>query len=123
MEIFEQASSTGELGTSIKEQSLIIETDLGLVVITGCAHPGIVDIVRLAMELTGQHVYLVLGGFHLGSECKASILEIADEFQRLGVQRVAPCHCTGDLALQVLAEVYGDEFIKNGVGMILDIPQ
>jgi len=59
--------STGELGTWIKEQSLVIKTKKGLIVITGCAHPGIVNIVKKAKVMfdSSSKVYLVLGGFHL----------------------------------------------------------
>ena len=64
-EICKSAYSTGELGIWIKEQSLIIKTSKGLVIITGCAHPGIVNIVKRAKELLVADVYLILGGFHL----------------------------------------------------------
>jgi 7,8-dihydropterin-6-yl-methyl-4-(beta-D-ribofuranosyl)aminobenzene 5'-phosphate synthase len=123
VEVIERAYSTGELGTSIKEQSLIIETEVGLVVITGCAHPGIVNIVRHAKEMMGQQVYLVLGGFHLRDTSEIRINEIVDEFKILGVQKVAPCHCTGDRALQVFSEAYESDFIINGVGMVLLTPR
>ena len=58
--------STGELGSSIKEQSLIVETDAGLIVITGCAHPGIAEITATAKNLRNDKIRLILGGFHLG---------------------------------------------------------
>ena len=58
--------TTGEIAGNIPEQALLIRTEEGLVIITGCSHPGIVRIVDNAIELTGDPVYLVLGGFHLG---------------------------------------------------------
>ena len=123
LEICKDVLLTGEMGGPIKEHALILNTSKGLVVITGCAHPGIVDIVRRAKELTDQHVYLVLGGFHLRDASETRIMNIVEEFKVLGVQKVAPCHCTGDRALQAFAELYGGDFIKNGVGMVLRIPQ
>jgi len=52
------------LGTGIKEQSLIIKSAKGLIIITGCAHPGIVNIVKKAKEIfPNENVYLVLGYF------------------------------------------------------------
>jgi len=57
--------STGELGDFIREESLIIKTLKGLIVITGCAHPGVVNIVKRSKEMFKSDVYLVLGGFHL----------------------------------------------------------
>ena len=64
-EICRGVYSTGELGTVLQEQSLVIATDKGVTVITGCAHPGIVRIVETAKEMIVGSVGLVLGGFHL----------------------------------------------------------
>jgi 7,8-dihydropterin-6-yl-methyl-4-(beta-D-ribofuranosyl)aminobenzene 5'-phosphate synthase len=71
----EHAYSTGELGWGLKEQSLVIRTSKGLIVVTGCAHPGVVNVVRKAKELHKDEVYLVLGGFHL---CGLGESEIRD---------------------------------------------
>jgi 7,8-dihydropterin-6-yl-methyl-4-(beta-D-ribofuranosyl)aminobenzene 5'-phosphate synthase len=116
VEICEHVYSTGELGGGIREQSLAIETARGLVVITGCAHPGVVDIVRRAKELTGGEVHLVLGGFHLGGASETTIAGIAETLQQLGVRRVAPCHCSGDVARRLFGEAYGEDFVPAGVG-------
>ena len=107
--------TTGELGTWIKEQSLVINTDKGLVVISGCAHPGIVDIVKKAKEQLNKNVYLVLGGFH------SPPLSVVQKFRELGVEKVAPCHCTGDEAIRAFKEEYQENFIENGVGKIISI--
>ncbi|MCD6287162.1 MAG: MBL fold metallo-hydrolase, partial [Anaerolineae bacterium] len=90
--------ATGELGSNIIEEALAVESDAGLIVITGCAHPGVVELVRQAKAVLGQSVVLVTGGFHLGSASQIRIAGIVDAFRELGVQRVAPCHCTGDRA-------------------------
>lgn len=121
VEICEHVYSTGELGGGIKEQSLMIETARGLVVITGCAHPGVVNIVRRAKELTGGEVHLVLGGFHLGGASETRIASIVGAFQQLGVQKVAPCHCSGDVARRLFGETYGEDFIPAGVGSRLEV--
>jgi 7,8-dihydropterin-6-yl-methyl-4-(beta-D-ribofuranosyl)aminobenzene 5'-phosphate synthase len=111
--------TTGEMGQSIPEQALIIQTDQGLVVITGCAHPGIVEIVEQARVMFAEPVRLVLGGFHLGSKSKAEIGAILRDFRRLGVEQVAPCHCTGERAIAMFATEYGEDFIQAGVGRVL----
>jgi 7,8-dihydropterin-6-yl-methyl-4-(beta-D-ribofuranosyl)aminobenzene 5'-phosphate synthase len=121
VEICERVYSTGELGSGIKEQSLMIETARGLVVITGCAHPGVVNIVRQAKELTGGEVYLVLGGFHLGGVSAAEIEGIVESFRQLGVQKAAPCHCSGDVARRLFGEAYGEDFTLAGVGSRLEV--
>jgi 7,8-dihydropterin-6-yl-methyl-4-(beta-D-ribofuranosyl)aminobenzene 5'-phosphate synthase len=121
LEIRPGIHTTGEMGRGLVEQALAVETGEGLIVVTGCAHPGIVEMVRRAKESVGGKVYLAMGGFHLGSASQRRVKAIIADFRQLGVQRVAPCHCTGDRAIRVLAEKYGDDFIENGVGMALDI--
>ncbi len=121
VEICEHAHSTGELGDEIKEQSLVIETEQGLVVITGCAHPGIVNVVRRAKELRSGEVYLVLGGFHLDSASEASIADIVEDFQQLGVREVAPSHCLGDRARHAFETAYGERFTPVGIGSRLRV--
>lgn len=106
-EISNEVYSTGELGTWIKEQSLVIDSEKGLVVITGCAHPGITKIVEKAKDMFSQkQVYLVLGGFHLSGSSDSVLKEIISDFKRLGVQKVAPCHCSGDRCRELFREEY-----------------
>ncbi len=109
-------ATTGELDTAIKEQSLIISTAKGVVILTGCAHPGIVNIVKKAKELTNTGVYLVLGGFHLSGASEKEILTIIKQFRELGVVKVAPCHCSGDRARALFKEEFGEDYIEVGVG-------
>ncbi|RLI82322.1 MBL fold metallo-hydrolase [Archaeoglobales archaeon] len=121
--LVENFYSTGEMGFWIKEQSLIISTERGLVVITGCAHPGIVSIVKRAKELTNKEILLVLGGFHLIGKDESELRRIALEFKEMGVKHVAPCHCSGDLARKIFREEFGDSFIEVGVGKIIDLSE
>ena len=111
--------STGELGTWIKEQSLMIHTGEGIMVITGCAHPGIVKIITKAKDFTGNDVLLVTGGFHLGGKGKRELEEILHAFRKLKVRYVGPCHCSGDLAMQMFKKEYRDIYINVGVGRII----
>lgn len=120
--ITENIYTTGELGTGIKEHSLIIKTNKGLIVITGCSHPGIVNILKKARELFPEEkIYLVLGGFHLFQTGDSEIENIIISFKELGVQKVAPCHCSGDRTRELFKQEYGDDFIENGVGKIIEI--
>jgi len=122
-EILTGVYTTGELGGTLTEQSLILRTPKGIVVITGCAHPGIVNIVRRAKEITGEEkVYLVMGGFHLGGESASQIESILREFRCLSVQKVAPCHCTSDQARSIFRQEYGDNCIECGVGKRISLP-
>lgn len=121
MSICEGITTTGEMGPGVGEQALVIRTSSGLVVITGCAHPGIIEIVKKSQEMFNQPVRLVLGGFHLGSEGKAELTTILREFRRLGVEQVAPGHCTGDQAIDLFASEYGEDFIEIGAGQVIRI--
>jgi 7,8-dihydropterin-6-yl-methyl-4-(beta-D-ribofuranosyl)aminobenzene 5'-phosphate synthase len=114
-ELFSGVYTTGEMMGIIPEQALAITTSYGTVVITGCAHPGVVNIVQLAKELTADEIYLVLGGFHFPKR------SVVDSFRDLGVQKAAPCHCTGDEALDFFHEAYGYNFIEVGVGKEIEI--
>ena len=108
--------TTGELHGPPKEQSLIIDSKKGLVIITGCAHPGIVNIVKKSKELMKQEkVYLVLGGFHHPP------LSCVKEFRKLGVEKVAPSHCSGDAVRNAFKEEYKKDFIEYGVGQTVKI--
>lgn len=119
--IAESVSTTGELGTWIKEQSLIVKTTKGLVVITGCAHPGIVEILEEVKKITNENIYLVLGGFHLAGTSDSKLKEIIKSFRELEIKKVAPCHCSGDRTRELFKEEYKEDFISNGVGKVVEI--
>jgi len=116
VEIFDGVQSTGELGTWIKEQSLILRTEKGVIIVVGCAHTGIVSIVEKVKEVADNGIYLVLGGFHLGGASVSEVNSIMKSLRELGVQKVAPCHCTGDSARKLLQEEYKEDFMVSGVG-------
>jgi 7,8-dihydropterin-6-yl-methyl-4-(beta-D-ribofuranosyl)aminobenzene 5'-phosphate synthase len=115
-EVFPGVFTTGELDGGLKEQSLVLRSPRGLVVITGCAHPGIVNVVRQAKEIGKDRVHLVLGGFHLGGETTSTIEGIIEIFLKLGIERVAPCHCSGDRARKLFEKHFGHSYIPAGVG-------
>jgi 7,8-dihydropterin-6-yl-methyl-4-(beta-D-ribofuranosyl)aminobenzene 5'-phosphate synthase len=121
VKICKDVYSTGELGTFIKEESLIIKTVKGLVIITGCAHPGIVNVVEEAKNLLKTDVYLVLGGFHLCWMNPIKINSIIKGLKVLGVMKVAPCHCSGDVARNLFKKAYENDFILLGVGKKIKI--
>ena len=62
----------------------------------------------------------VIWQMKLLGKSQAEIEDVIDSFQRLGVQKVAPCHCSGELATRLLKEAYDEDFIQNGVGRIIE---
>lgn len=112
--------STGLLEDGPDEQAIVIDTDDGLVIITGCAHPGIVRIIETVKEQhPGRTIALVMGGFHLLHAGRDEVRRILQDFRRLGVEKVAPSHCTGDLARSQFRNAYGENFIEGGAGMVV----
>ena len=114
VQICEGAHLTGLMGGI--EQSMVLETPKGLVVITGCAHPGIVQIVQKAKEMLEKDVYFVFGGFHLLNDSDSQIRSKIGQFRSMGVQKVGASHCTGDRAIALFEQEYGNDFVPIGVG-------
>jgi len=121
IEICKDVFLTGEIGTQIIEQSLILNTSKGLIVITGCAHPGIVNIIKRAKEIINKKIYLVFGGFHLGSTSEREVKEIISDFRDLEVINAGPTHCTGDRAIGLFKKAFGENFVQMGVGKVIQI--
>lgn len=111
------AIATDFYGMALSEQSLIIDNDDGLYVITGCAHPGIVKIVeRVRAIFSEKPIALVTGGFHLVNATKAEVMEMSARLKELGVQKLAPSHCTGRLATEVFKEDWKENYIRLYLG-------
>jgi 7,8-dihydropterin-6-yl-methyl-4-(beta-D-ribofuranosyl)aminobenzene 5'-phosphate synthase len=113
--------TTGLLGRRIREQALVVRTERGLVVLTGCAHYGVRKMVEWVKDAHGHDLLLVLGGFHLEWAMKRDIEKMIDVFQRLGVRYVAPTHCSGDKARQLFQQRYGTHYIEAGVGRTITL--
>jgi 7,8-dihydropterin-6-yl-methyl-4-(beta-D-ribofuranosyl)aminobenzene 5'-phosphate synthase len=112
---------TGEMGEEIKEQALVLATPKGLVVLTGCSHPGIVRILERSVEVGNQKIYAVMGGFHLLEHSDSAIAEIVTRFRELGVQKVGASHCTGEKAIAAFRKAYSSDFIELGAGRVVRI--
>ena len=121
MQLSDGVFSSGEMGDSIREQALILDTTKGLIVITGCAHPGVANVVRKAKEQLNRDVYLVMGGSHLKGMSTIQIQEIITLLREIGVKKVAPSHCTGELAMAFFREVWGDDFLEGGLGATIEV--
>jgi len=117
--LFGSFYSTGVM-EPVGEQSLVIDEGEFSVVVTGCAHPGIVNIVRRAIQMLNKPVLYALGGFHLMRSGEDEIIETIRELKNLGVEYVTPTHCSGDLAIEIFKDSYGENYIPGGVGRIIE---
>jgi len=118
-EIMPGVRSTGLMGVEIPEQALFLETGAGAVVLTGCAHPGVVAMAEKAQELGAGPLHAVLGGFHLMEATDEQLQGILARFRELGVQKAGPTHCSGEHTVDVFREAYGAEFVELGSGRVL----
>jgi 7,8-dihydropterin-6-yl-methyl-4-(beta-D-ribofuranosyl)aminobenzene 5'-phosphate synthase len=114
--------TTGRMGTEILEQALILDTANGTVVLTGCAHPGVIQMIRRAQELQPGPLHLVAGGFHIMAASEEEIQGILTEFRTMGVERAGATHCSGDAAMKAFQEAYGDNFQPLGSGRVFSFP-
>jgi 7,8-dihydropterin-6-yl-methyl-4-(beta-D-ribofuranosyl)aminobenzene 5'-phosphate synthase len=105
------------------EEALVADTPAGSVVVVGCAHPGIVLMLRQIAATTKRPLHMVLGGFHLLQTPPGEVKQIIAEFRAMGVAWVGPTHCTGDEAMRLFREAYGDHFIAGGVGTVVNAPK
>jgi 7,8-dihydropterin-6-yl-methyl-4-(beta-D-ribofuranosyl)aminobenzene 5'-phosphate synthase len=100
------------------DQSVVINIkDKGLVVLSGCAHSGIVNTVAYAREISGvDTVWAVIGGFHLGRAKDEEIQRTIDAIKELRPMMVVPSHCTGFEAISQFARQMPDQFVLGTVG-------
>ena len=95
----------------------------GLVVVSGCAHAGIINTVNYAQQITGaKKVYAVLGGFHLaGKTFENRIQPTIEELQRINPELIVASHCTGWKAVCAMAKTFPEAFVWNSVGNLYKI--
>jgi len=101
--------STGILAGPVTEQALVIDTPKGLVILTGCSHPGVVKIVEAARQQRGKDsVRLLLGGFHMLQQSAEQIQATISDLKRLNVAMAVATHCSGDLTINLFREAFGE---------------
>ena len=122
MEVADGVAVIGWLYGPPAEEALAINVEgKGLVILVGCSHPGVTNIVAKAKNDLGVKPYLVLGGFHMmgasGSRCRETVKRLIE----LGVERIAPIHCSGDTIRSILEEEYPQNWLKCHVGSIVEV--
>jgi 7,8-dihydropterin-6-yl-methyl-4-(beta-D-ribofuranosyl)aminobenzene 5'-phosphate synthase len=102
----------------IGEQSVVLNLKgKGLVVLTGCAHVGVVNTVKHAQRMTGvRRVHAIMGGFHLTGANEELIQRTVADIKAMAPEYIMPMHCTGFEAMGAFAKEMPDQFILNTVG-------
>jgi 7,8-dihydropterin-6-yl-methyl-4-(beta-D-ribofuranosyl)aminobenzene 5'-phosphate synthase len=101
---------------SPSESALLVETARGEVLVTGCAHPGLLEMTAAASALADSPIFAVLGGFHLSPRSPGEVGRIIEDLRHLGVERCGPAHCTGEAATVRIRAAFAGAFIEMGVG-------
>ncbi|MBN2242401.1 MAG: MBL fold metallo-hydrolase [Acidobacteria bacterium] len=105
------------------DQALIIKSAAGLIVILGCAHRGMINTLYHAMQLTGEDgIYAVIGGSHLISASEERLWQTITALREIGVQKLGLCHCTDLPVITLFANEFGDAFLFNKAGTVIEIP-
>ena len=99
------------------EQSLVLDTDKGLVILNSCSHGGAANIIKeVKKTFPDKKVYGLIGGFHLYNKSKAEIRSLAAQIKKTGIEYVCTGHCTKDRAYRILKGELGDKMHQMHVG-------
>jgi 7,8-dihydropterin-6-yl-methyl-4-(beta-D-ribofuranosyl)aminobenzene 5'-phosphate synthase len=102
------------------DYSLVIKTPEGLVVLLGCAHAGLINILDHVITQTGEErIHAILGGTHLGFSADTQLEQTIQELRKYQVNIVATSHCTGQKPIARLAAEFGSRFAFGHVGFVL----
>ncbi len=108
--------STGDDFQSFKEQGLVIKTEKGGVLLTGCGHPGAIEMVKLVKEKLGIEVHTLIGGLHLMRSSDTELSHITSTLKDMGIEQICPTHCTGDHSIAYFKKSFGEGYISGGTG-------
>jgi 7,8-dihydropterin-6-yl-methyl-4-(beta-D-ribofuranosyl)aminobenzene 5'-phosphate synthase len=100
----------------LPELSLALKTEQGVVIVTGCSHTKVEEIIRITKQFVAPDIDLVAGGYHLFPYDRQYVVNLAKLMKdNLGVRRVAPAHCTGNLAFKIFREQFGSNYAYAGL--------
>jgi len=125
--IKEDVFSTGQIQSScadrcIFEQTLAVKFLKNITIITGCAHPGIVNIINAVKKhFLKERVSFILGGLHLKDNTDETNMSIIKDLREFGVLKVAPTHCTGKRATEMMREAFGYGFVRVKEGDSIEL--
>jgi len=106
----------------LDDQSLIIDTEKGVIVILGCAHSGVINIIHHVIANTGKDkFYAILGGTHLDFLTPEQLEESIMALNKLEIEKIGVSHCTGMRAAFRFSLEFGDRFFYGCVGSVLEI--
>ena len=103
------------------EIALAVKTEKGLVVILGCSHVGVVNILKTIIKRTGMIIYCVIGGSHLIEADKLRLNNTIKFLKESNISILRLSHCTGENAIRELQYEFGNKFVYNNTGNVIEI--
>jgi 7,8-dihydropterin-6-yl-methyl-4-(beta-D-ribofuranosyl)aminobenzene 5'-phosphate synthase len=120
--LFSEIDGKTEQDIFSDDQSLILDTKRGLILVLGCAHSGMINIINYVIDKTGKEkFYAVLGGTHLDFLAPEQLEESIKMLKKMKIEKIGVCHCTGMRAAFRLQQEFGDRFFYGHVGSSLDL--
>jgi 7,8-dihydropterin-6-yl-methyl-4-(beta-D-ribofuranosyl)aminobenzene 5'-phosphate synthase len=120
--LFSEISGKTEPDLFLDDQSLTIESQKGLILVLGCAHSGMINILHHVIHKTGkQNVYAVLGGTHLDFLTPEQLEESIKSLKKSNIERIGVSHCTGMRAACRLHQEFGERYFYGCVGSVLEL--
>lgn len=117
--MFLKENGVYQIDEFLDEISIGIKTGKGLVVVVGCSHPGIVNILDTIMDRTGMKIYQVIGGTHLIEEDDDKINMVIEYLKEKDIKYVSACHCTGKQGETMLSQQLEEGFMEIKTGDII----
>lgn len=102
------------------EVSMVLNTEKGLVVMLGCSHAGIENILRTVIDRLGDNIYLVIGGTHLVRASQERINNTIQFINKHNINYIGVSHCTGELASSEFLRAFGENYFYNSTGTVLE---
>jgi len=101
----------------LPELSLSLSTDDGEILVVGCSHSSVQNIIKETKTFTNEQVSLLYGGYHMLPYGRKEIETIASQLKNdFDVKKIAPTHCTGHLAFKILKDTYEENYVFAGLG-------
>lgn len=97
---------------NMREQFLVIKNNGKISILTGCSHPGIIKFLEHVKSNFIEPIDLIIGGFHLGNADDVEIKNVLADMKNFEFERIAPIHCTGKKAKNMIKNVFDDKFWK-----------
>ena len=120
--LFREINGKTEPDLFLDDQSLTIESEKGLILVLGCAHSGMINIIHHVINKTGkQDFYAILGGTHLGFLAPEQLEESIKSLKTMNIEKIGVSHCTGMKAACRLHQEFGERYFYGCVGSVLEL--